>query len=123
MICEKKGVGCPGDPATFRSVIAESSRFLNRHRNSSYRRDFLFDLAQAYETWWSLSQASRDDDYVNAEKFTEGADLARGRAIELYQQVVHEAPKSDVAAYAMLVLPRLQSKLDTSQRQYYCIYD
>ena len=58
------GVGCPDDPATFRSVIAESGRFFDRHRRSSYRLDFLFDLAQAYETWWAVSQARSDDDYV-----------------------------------------------------------
>jgi hypothetical protein len=117
------GVGCAGDPATFRSVIAESDRFFNRHQTSAYRLDFLFDLAQAYETWWSLSQASSDDDYVVAANFTAGADRARERAIELYRQIVQETPKSDFAAYATVVLPLLQSKLDTMQRQYYCIYD
>lgn len=117
------GVGCLGDPATFRSVIAESGRFFDRHRNSHYRIDFLFDLAQAYETWWSLSQARPDDDYVVAANYTSGAETARLRAIELYQQIAREAPKSDFAAYAKPTLARLQSKRDTGQRQYYCIYD
>jgi tetratricopeptide (TPR) repeat protein len=116
-------VGCPGDPATFRSVIAESGRFFERHRRSPYRLDFLFDLAQAYETWWALSQARADDEYVVAANYAPGADDARKRAIELYQQILREAPNSDFAAYAKPTLARLQSKLDTGQRQYYCIYD
>jgi hypothetical protein len=116
-------VGCLGDPATLRSVIAESGRFFERHRYSPYRLEFLFDLAQAHETWWSLSQARPDDEYAVAANYTAGAEAARLRAIELYRQIVREAPKSDFAAYAMPTLARLQSKLDTSQRQYYCIYD
>lgn len=109
-------VGCPGDPATFRSVIAESARFLGRHRNSPYRLDFQFDLAQAYETWWALSQARPGDDYVVAANYTQGAEDARKRAIELYGQILREATHSDFAEYAKLALPLLQSKLDTGQR-------
>jgi hypothetical protein len=116
-------VGCPGDPATFRSVIAESARFLDHHRSSPYRLDFLFDLAQAYETWWALSQARPDDDYVVAANYTQGAEDARKRAIQIYGQILREAPRRDFAEYAKLTLPQLQSKLDTGQRQYYCIYD
>ena len=117
------GVGCAGDPATFRSVIAESGRFFDRHRHSPYRLDFLFDLAQAYETWWALSQARSDDDYVAAANYAQDADDARKRAIELYRQIIREAPNTDFAAYAKPTLARLQSKLDTGQRQYYCVYD
>ena len=117
------GVGCPGDPATFRTVIAESGRFFDRHRHTPYRLDFLFDLAQAYETWWALSQARSDDDYVVAANYAQDADDARKRAIELYRQIVREAPNADFAAYAKPTLARLQAKLDTGQRQYYCIYD
>jgi hypothetical protein len=116
-------VGCAGDPATFRAVIAESGRFFFRHRHSPYRLDFLFDLAQAYETWWALSQARSDDDYVVAGNYARGADDARKRSIELYRQIVREAPNTDFAAYAKLTLARLQAKLDTGQRQYYCTYD
>jgi hypothetical protein len=116
-------VGSPGDPATFRSVIAESAHFFDHHRNSPYRLHFLFDLAQAYETWWALSQARPDDDYVVAANYTQGAEDARKRAIELYGQILREAPHSDFEEYAKLTLARLESKLDTGQRQYYCIYD
>ncbi len=104
-------------------MIAESGRFFERHRRSSYRLDFLFDLAQAYETWWALSQARADDEYVVAPNYATGADDARKRAIELYQQILREAPNGDFAAYAKPTLARLQSKLDTGQRQYYCVYD
>jgi hypothetical protein len=117
------GVACPDGPDLFRTVIAESGRFLSRHRNSPYRLDFLLDLAAAYETWWALSQARPDDEYVIAANYTPGAEAARRRAIELYQQIAREAPKSDFAAYAKPTLARLQAKLDTGQRQYYCIYD
>jgi hypothetical protein len=117
------GVACPTGPDLFRAVITESGRFFNRHRNSPYRIDFLFDLAQAYETWWALSQAPKDDDYVVAADYAPGSDAARTRAIELFKQIAREAPKSEFGTYATLMLPRLQSKLDTGQRQYYCIYD
>ena len=117
------GVACPDGPDLFRTVIAESGRFFNRRRNSPYRLDFLLDVAQAYETWWSLSQAHPDDEYVVGANYTSGAEGARLRAVELYGQIVREAPNSDFAAYAKPTLARLQSKLDTGQRQYYCIYD
>lgn len=117
------GVACPNGSDLFRTVITESGRFFNRHRTGPYRLDFLFDLAQAYETWWSLSQARPDDEYVVAANYTPGAEAARLRAIELYQQIAREAPKSDFAAYAALMVPRLRFKRDTGQYRYYCFYD
>ena len=55
--------------------------------------------------------------------YVQGADDARKRTIELYRQIIREAPNNDFAAYAKPTLARLQAKLDTGQRQYYCIYD
>lgn len=117
------GVACPDGSDLFRTVVAESGRFFNRRRNSPYRVDFLFDLGQAYETWWSLSQAPPNDEYVAAANYTSGAEAARLRAIELYRQIAREAPKSDFAAYAARMLPHLQAKRDTGQYPYYCVYD
>ncbi len=79
--------------------------------------------AQAYETWWSLSRATPKDDYVQPEKYREGAEAARKRAIGIYEQVATSAPQSLESAYARRQLPRLKLGLDTAQRRYFCIYD
>src|SRR5690242_19521135 len=55
--------------------------------------------AEAYETWWSLSRADSQDpelsqNAVSASDYSRGADLARQRAIELYESILaaHDDP-------------------------------
>lgn len=118
------GAGCPADSALFREVIEKSETFLKLHPDSAYRQEVLFHLAQAYETWWSASQAPPSDSYVQAKDYTAGAEDARKRAIGLYEQILRDTPpESDSSFYARRVLPRLKLGVDTFERRYYCIYD
>lgn len=117
------GAGCPSDPALFHTVIAQVEPYLKQRPNALYRESLLFDLAQAYETWWSASQAPATDDYVVASTYKSGAENARNSAIELYEQISRAAPESDFGIVAARLLPRLRLNVDTGQRRYYCIYD
>lgn len=77
--------------------------------------------AEAYETWWSLSQ-SKPDDYsvadtgATAADFLEGAEEARMKAIGLYEQILKLQPDdSDLARR----VADLRSRVDTGQRAWF----
>ena len=91
---------------------------------SRIRPIVLFALAQAYETWWSLSRASQDDPFVgDPAVYREGAEEARVKAIAYYERVAEVAPKSAPAVEAGSRLPRLRRGIDTHQRRYQCVYE
>ncbi|MEJ2007852.1 MAG: hypothetical protein P8Z30_06790 [Acidobacteriota bacterium] len=113
---------CSAGTDMFHSVIEHSEKFLAGNPPRRMRVQTLFDLARAYETWWSLSLAVNND-YANPSKYQAGAEAARQNAISAYEQVVRLAPASDQAAYARLRLPRLKLGLDTGQRAYFCVYN
>jgi hypothetical protein len=103
-------------------VIPKATEFLDRRQGSPYRLDVRFALAQAYETWWSLSKAAPDA-YVDPPLYAEGAEQARKSATDLYEEIASKAPESPLASYARRRLPRLKLRLDTQQRTFFCIYD
>jgi len=118
---------CAAGSDQFRAVIQQGLPFLEQHPYSPYQLDVQLTVAQAYETWWSLSRAqapAEDDDseYVDPQKYQEGAEEARQKAIALYERLLQTAPQSDHAAYARRVLPRLKLGIDTGQRRFYCFY-
>ncbi len=51
-------VECSAGADDFRGVIAEGEKFLKQYPASAYRADVLLAIAEAYETWWSLSQSN-----------------------------------------------------------------
>jgi hypothetical protein len=114
---------CQEGTDQFRRVIEQGEAFLAGHPHGWPALQTTLALAQAYETWWSLSRAPANDDYAYAPNYQEGADAAREKAVAYYQQVVRLAPNSPAAAYARLRLPPLQAEQDTPQRRYFCIYD
>jgi hypothetical protein len=118
---------CEGGSDQFRAVIPQGLSFLEQHSKSPYQSEVLLTVAQAYETGWSLSQAQatgREDDWetVDPQKYQEGSEAARQRAIASYERLLQTAPQSDQAAYARRVLPRLKLGIDTGQRRFYCVY-
>ncbi len=129
------GVDCAAGSDQFRAVIQQGIPFLEKYPNSPYRLDVQLAVAQAYETWWSLSKAPKSEDYVNEfgeelgeaysdgdpAKYQDGAEAARQRAIAFYEQLLQTVPQSDHAAYASRMLPRLKLGFDTGQRRSYCI--
>ena len=116
-------VGCQAGSDQFRQVIQNGERFLQQHPRGRHRPEILLNVAQAYETWWSLSKANGHDDYVEPANYQAGAEPARQKAIQLYQQLFQTAPGSPQAAHARQQLPRLKLGIDTLQRRFFCIYD
>ncbi len=116
------GRQCAAGADQFRQVIQQSLLFLEKHSKSPYQLDVQLALAQAYETWWSLSQARtvQEGSEVDPQKYQEGAEAARKQSITRYEQLLQTAPQSDHAAYARRELPRLMLSIDTGQRRFYC---
>src|SRR5881397_3672958 len=97
--------------------------FRVRRAASPVRADVDFMVAQSYETWWSLSQASPQDESAQPARYQAGALTARQKAIALYNQVLKLIPDSPEATYARRVLPRLALGFATNQRRFICVYD
>lgn len=105
----------------FREVVRVGSSFLAKRPDTKFRLEVAFRLAQAYETWWSVSQASENDEYVQRAVAQVGAEEARQRAVELYTEIVQLQPESEHARHARFVLPRLRLGIDTNERSVMCM--
>ena len=122
------GEGCPPNPDLFREVIVKAEAFLSAHPRTDFRKQVLYALAQANESWWSIGHAPADDEWVNAPPYprraanARQAGRAREEAIRYYREVVRLAPGSPEAASALRRLPRLELGLDTGQRRFFCSY-
>ncbi|MGD0771580.1 MAG: hypothetical protein ABSC05_02040 [Candidatus Solibacter sp.] len=122
------GEGCPKNPDLFRDAIDRAEAFLASHPRSDFRKEVLYTLAVAHESWWSIAHAPRDDEFVNAPPYprrasnAQQAERARAEAIRHYREVVALAPGSPEAASALRRLPRLELGLDTGQRRFFCSY-
>ena len=113
---------CAAGSDQFRTVIQQGLQFQEQRPKSPYLLDVQLAVAQAYETWWSLSQAPTGEEYSDVEpgRYQEGADAARQKSIAYYAQLLQTTAQSDHAAYARRVLPRLKLGIDTGQRRFYC---
>ncbi len=122
------GEGCPANPDLFREVIQRGEAFLASHPHTVFRRQVLYALAVANESWWSIARAPADDPIVSAppyprrESNARQAGAARSLAIQYYRQVVELAPDSPEALSALRRLPRLELGFDTGQRRFFCSY-
>jgi hypothetical protein len=116
-------VACRDGSDRFRTVISNSEALLRANRETPLRTQVLLLLAQAYETWLSLSLASARDEYVDRRNYQSGAQQARQRAIANYDEVLRRDGRSDQADTARLALPRLRLGIDTGQRRFFCVYD
>ena len=122
------GEGCPKNPDLFREVIAKAEAFLADHPATDFRRQVLYTLAVANESWWSIAHAPADDPWVSAPPYprrtanARQAGRARDEAIRYYREVVRIAPGTPEAVSALRRLPRLELGLDTGQRRFFCSY-
>ena len=84
--------GCQEGPDQFREVIKHSEAFLRDYPQSEVSDSVRLELAYAYTTWWNLSRAA------NRGSYKEGADVAKQKAIGLYQQYLsrQKTPAADV---------------------------
>ena len=122
------GEGCPKNPDLFRDVIDKAEAFLASHPRTDFRKEVLYALAVANESWWSIAHAPANDEFVNAPPYprraanASEAERARADAMRYYREVVSMAPGSPEAASALRRLPRLELGLDTGQRRFFCSF-
>jgi hypothetical protein len=122
------GEGCPANPDLFREVIDRGESYLSQRPQTAVRKEIVFLLAAANESWWSIAHARADDPWVSAPPYprreinARQATGARAKAIQYYREVVRLAPASPEAASALRRLPRLELGLDTGLRRFYCSY-
>ena len=116
---------CGDGSDKFTEVIASGEKFLVEHPTSTWCSEIIYNLARAYETWWSITKAENDI-YVGTgqqTKYRPGAENARQKAIDYYEKVIHQLPSDDRLTYIKHRLPRLKLGIDTNQRAFWCIYD
>jgi hypothetical protein len=102
-------------------VIEGGEKFLREYPETPFRKEQIYHLALAYETWWSLSQAKQGDPTAEgAQVDRASAERARKKAIELYEELVRIEPESPEARAGQLVLPRLKLGFDTGERTFFC---
>jgi len=89
--------GCKEGPDQFREVIRHAEIFLGNYPQSEVSDSIRIELANAYATWWNLSRTEPDRSF-DPEPYKVGADVAKEKAIELYQQYLNrqKAPPADV---------------------------
>ena len=122
---------CKKGADAFRPVIRQGKDFLSAHPRSRYRTEISYLLAQAHETWWSLSRAkvctaagqSDCDEYADPDKYQQGAAEARRRAMDYYRQVLQQKSSGDIAADAQRHLGDIRQDVDPVQRRFFCVYD
>ena len=117
---------CAKGADQFREVIRQGESFLQQRENSPYRDYVVHLLGQAYATWWSLAQppTSSSSDYVDPKQYQEGAEDARLKAIQYFEQNLQSSPASPVGEYANQILPVLrEKKLLVDSYRFFCVYD
>jgi hypothetical protein len=111
---------------SFHTVIDEGELFLSNRARTPHRRNVAFLLAQAYETWWSLSLVSeenRAEGDPSPAAYRAGAAAAREKAIAYYSEIVATAPDGVEANCSRKPLALLKESQDTHQRRFYCYCD
>src|SRR6266852_2297161 len=111
---------------SFHTVIDEGEDFLSNRTKTPHRREVVFLLAQAYETWWSLSLVSeenREEGDPPPAAYRAGAAAAREKVIAYYSEIVATAPDGVEANCSRKPLSLLKENEDTHQRRFYCYCD
>jgi len=116
LLCSLPENSCKG-PNCFRTVIEEGKAFLPQYPDTVFRREVIYHMAVANDTWWSLSQAKTGEE---ADVDPASGERARQRAIQLYEQLLQMDPDSAEARIGSMALPRLKLKLDTGERKFFC---
>jgi hypothetical protein len=117
--CEK------GEDQT-REVIRQGESFLRQRPSSPYRGVVTLLVAEAYASWWSLSNEPAGSDmsaYVDPKQFREGAEAARMKAIAYFEEVLQVAPGTKLSEFALRVLPPLRDQEVLDSYRFFCVYD
>jgi hypothetical protein len=110
----------------FYKVIEHGEEFLSNRPKSAHRQEVLFLVAQAYETWWSLSlvpEKSQEEGDPPPTAYREGASAAHDKAISYYGEIVGAAPDGIEANCSRQPLGLIKENQDTHQRRFYCYCD
>jgi hypothetical protein len=108
-------MGC--DP-TYDDVITNGRAWLTAHPKSVYSPLLILDIAQAYETKWSVGQRPNDQESrLNPQALEE----ARKGAIEWYARLLREYPSEEAKGFRWN-LAHLKLGADSAQRRYFCEY-
>jgi hypothetical protein len=109
-----------------REVIRQGESFLRQHPGSSYRAVVKLLVAEAYASWWSLSNenaGSEMSDYVDPKQFQEGAEDARLKAIAYFEEILQLVPGTELSKFADQVLPPLRDHQILDNYRFFCVYD
>lgn len=88
---------CREGPDQFREVIKHGETFLRQYPDSEVSDSVRLELANAYATWWNVSQREPDE-FTAPEQYSVGAHEAKQRAVGLYEEYLsaHPAKGDDV---------------------------
>ena len=103
-------------------IIANGTAWLKGHPRSPMAIAVMLDVAQAYETWWSLSLGPDDEELLTPSDHREGSENARLQAIRWYERFIGEFPNSREAEHARRVLMQIQVGVDTGSRVFFSRY-
>jgi hypothetical protein len=118
--CAVPEFGCDG-PNCFLTVIQQGEKFLQEYPDTPLRKEQLYYLGLANDTWWSLSRAEPGDISAEGAKVDRvSGERARLRAIGYYEQLLQLAPGSAEPSAGRLALPRLRLGLATGERRFFC---
>jgi len=107
-------------------VIREGESFLQNRPGSPYRAVVTLLVAEAYASWWSLSNETNGSDmssYVDPKQFQEGAEEARIKAIHYFEQLPQLAPGTKLSEFAQQVLAPLREQQVLDNYRFFCVYD
>jgi len=117
---------CEKGEDQIREVIRQGEAFLRQRPGSPYRGVVTLLVAEAYASWWSLSNepaGSGMSAYVDPKQFQEGAEAARRKAIDYFGEVLQLAPGTGFCRFALEVLPPLRDQQVLDNYRFFCVYD
>ena len=125
---------CRKGADAFRTVIEQGQKFLAAHADSPVRLPVTYLVAEAYETWWSLSEWSSCSPVIDlgpgpcraapaSTGYRAGAEAARQQAIADYDALLAADPATHDTPALRRRLARLKLGIDTNQRRFYCLYN
>ena len=123
---------CRSGADQFHTVIEQGGKFLASHPASPVRLPVTYLVAEAYETWWSLSEWSSCSPVIDlgpgpckaapgSAKYSAGADAALKQAIADYEALLAADPSTYGTPALRRRLARLKLGIDTNQRRFYCL--
>jgi hypothetical protein len=125
---------CRNGADQFRTVIEQGQKFLAGNPSSPLRLPVTYLMAEAYETWWSLSEWSSCSPVIDlgpgpckaapgSARYTAGAGTALQQAIADYEALLAADPSTYGTPALRRRLARLKLGIDTNQRRFYCLYN